>query len=107
MPTKTKIAPQKTTTKLAASVELMIVYPAKLFIKEMDTGVKDTTDKKIRKIVGRDCDTSGCEVAEVRAAKRDLRWKMIRRNRIKAIEAAVAKLGITGLKVIVSERKTA
>lgn len=94
-------------TKLSASVELMITYPAKLFIKEQDTGVKDTTDKKIKKIVGRDCDASGCEVSEVRAAKRDLRWKMVRRNRIKVIEAAIAKIAVTSLKVVVTERKAA
>ena len=107
MPTKTKTAPKKTATKLAASVELMIVYPAKLFVKEQDAGIKDTTDKKIQKIVGRPQDASGCDVAEVRAGKRDMRWQTVRRNRIKTIETALAKLAITSLKVIVSERKVA
>lgn len=106
MPTK-KPASKKSNSKLPASVELMITYPAKLYVKDIDSGVKVTTDKKIHKIVGRDSDASGCDVGPVRGGKRDLRWQMVRRNRIKTIETAIAKLGIPGVKVIVSERKTA
>ena len=105
MPTKS--ATKKPVTKLAASVEMMIVYPAKLFVKEMDTGVKHTIDQKIKKIVGRDCDASGCQVSSERGAKRDLRWRMIRRNRVEAIKTTITKLALPGAKVIVSERKAA
>jgi len=106
MPTKSKSAP-KTAAKLPASVQLTITYPAKLFMKEVDKGVVDTIDKKIVKIVGRATDASGCDVASVRGAKRDLRWWMIRRLRVPVIEKAVAALAVTGLKVVASERKAA
>jgi len=104
MPTKT--VPPKT-AKLSASVELMITYPAKLFYKELDKGVKDTLDRKIQKIVGRAQDASGCDTSDVRGAKRDMRWRMIRRKRIATIEKAIAALAISGLKVVTNERKVA
>lgn len=107
MPTKTTLKTTTKSVKLPASVELTITYPAKLFYKEIDKGVKDTLDKKIQKIVGRAQDASGCDTSEVRGAKRDMRWRMIRRNRIATIEKAIASLGIPGLKVIASERKVA
>jgi len=100
MPTKNpqKIAATKS-VKLPASVELTITYPAKLFHKEVDKGMKDTLDKKIQKIVGRSQDASGCDTSEVRGAKRNMHWRMIRRNRIVIIEKAIAALGIPSLKV--------
>jgi hypothetical protein len=96
---------KKSASKLAASIELLIVYPAKTFLQEQETNVKNTTDKKIQKIVGRVADASGCDVASPRAGIRELQWEMVRRKRVKTIESAIAKLGTPGVKVIVSERE--